>query len=206
MELFGYNYLYKQFPLAGSFDLVTYASNPFNAVPVGFDVNYNQGLELAHRTEDGYKEWIYSETGGFGALLNANVVLANLAPPGSAFTITLYDSTHTFKAQINDFSQEPIGFSGWHDFWSSNEQILSGDYIHVQADNGFDLEHQVPNLSIAGDPDTDLVYGQAPPNSLVFIHSDADGEGFVASKPERRIYHRVRPVARSLGRWRVRRK
>ncbi|MBC8252789.1 MAG: hypothetical protein H8E35_02015, partial [Ardenticatenia bacterium] len=170
------NYLY---PIGGSFDMLVTATSPFTGTPAGFDVNYNLGYEVAHRTADDYLERISRETGGFGVIMPANTVLANLVWPGVPFTITLYDSGGGFKAQLTGTSEEPIGFSGWQDFWGTGQQIETGDRVQVQSAAGFSQTLVIPDLIIAPDAASDVVYGQAPANALLYVEVENQGQGFV---------------------------
>jgi len=184
VELSGGYWMSKLYPQAGSFDLVTTASSPFTATPLGFDVDFNVGYNVNHRTADGFIDRIYRETGGFGVFINGNAVVANLAPAGSAYTITLFDSGYTPKAQLTGFSNEPSGDIGWQDFNSSGEQIHPGDWVQVQSSAGYSQSMQIPNLTLNADPETDVIFGQGPENSLILINSDPDGDGYVPTDAE----------------------
>jgi uncharacterized repeat protein (TIGR01451 family) len=184
VELSVWNWFANIYPVAGYFELKTTASSPFSATPAGFNVDYNQAFEVSHRTEDDYINRVYHETGGFGVFLRDNAVVANLAPAGSAFTITLSDSGGEYKAQLTGVSNPPTGDIGWQDFWSTNENILPGDWVQVQSSAGYSQSLQIPDLQVNADLEMGLIFGQAPPDALLMVNSDTDGDGFVPTDGE----------------------
>ena len=179
VELSGVNSNSQLYPINGGFDTLTTSGSPFTATLTAFDLHHNQSYDLNHRTADDYLERISRETGGVAVLVPANVVLANFLEPGIAYTITLRDGGDNVKAQNTGVSEEPNGYSGWYDFWYTNQQIEVGDHVQVQSAAGFSQSLVIPDLAIAPDTLNALAYGHGPANALLFVNVDGQGDGYV---------------------------
>jgi uncharacterized repeat protein (TIGR01451 family) len=179
VELDGY-YDYSQlYPVGGSFDMLVTATSPFTGAPAGFDVDNYLFYGAAHRTANDYIERIDRVTDGFGMWLPGNGMWAMLPPVGTPYTFTLYDNGGGFKAQLTGTSPQPIGGTGWRDFWSTGEQMQAGDRLQVQSAAGFSQTVTIPDITVSPDLDNDVVTGDAPANTLLYVSVDGQGEGCV---------------------------
>lgn len=170
-------------PLNGTFETLSTDGSPF-AFTLSGDVVNNLNYDVGHRTSDQHVERISRETGGFGAWLPGNVVLASLREPGVAFTITLMDGGGAFKAQHTGVSTGASGFSGWNDFWADGVQVLAGDRARLESATGFSQTMDIPLLTIGLSPDRTRLVGQGPANTLLYATADGQGEGFVPTGPD----------------------
>jgi uncharacterized repeat protein (TIGR01451 family) len=167
------------YPLGGALNTLATASSPFVATVTGFDINYNLGYELVHRTENDYVERIAGWTDGFGVYLIDSEVRGTLLPPGTPFTITLRDGGGGFKAQLTGTSMEPTGDIGQWDFRNVDENIEASDHVQVESASGFSHTVVIPDLIIFPDADADIVYGQGPADALLYVDVEEQGQGFV---------------------------
>ena len=169
----------RLYPAGGYFDMLITATSPFTGIPAGFDVRNGVGYWAGHRTADDLMEGMYREVDWVEVNPRGNALEALLYPPGTVYTITLYNSGGGQKAQVTGTSNDPIGNTGGRDFWGSGQRIEVGDYVQVQGDNGFSQTVDILPLSVFQDADNDLISGQGPPNTLLYIEVENQGRGFV---------------------------
>ena len=120
------------------------ATSPFTVDATGFDVRNAVRYGVSHRTVDEYIERIYREVDWVEIERSDNGLEAVLYPPGTVYTITLYDGGGGWKAQLNGTSNDPIGETWWQDFWGPGEQIEAGDRVQVQSAAGFSQKQRKP--------------------------------------------------------------
>jgi uncharacterized repeat protein (TIGR01451 family) len=178
VELFG-NYNQAQlYPINGQFAMLVTATSPFTATPSGFEVRGDLAYDVAHRTANDYLERISRNTDDIGTVIPWNSYGGIVNPPGSAYTVTLYDSGGTFKAQSTGISEQPNG-SFWQNFDSSGQRITAGDHLQIQSAAGFSYTAEIPDIIISPDLATDRISGYGPANALLLIGVDKQGQGFV---------------------------
>lgn len=186
VELSGNYWQGYLYPAGGEFATLATASSPFTVTLSGFDVSGNLTYEVAHRVAGDHLERIHRQTDGFGTVPDHNRVELVLNPPGVAYTVTLYNSEGAIKAQVTGNSGEPIGES-WVDLEPTGARIEPGDFLQVQSAAGFSHTIQIPALTVNGDPNTDIIYGQGPANSLLWVSVDNHGQGFVPTDSDGRF-------------------
>jgi uncharacterized repeat protein (TIGR01451 family) len=180
VELSGRDWEGAFFPVGGQFEmLVTATGGAWIAAPAGFDLNNHLRYDVGHRTEGHYLQFIAREPDWIGVEFNGNAVVGAVTPPGTAYTITLLDPAGSHKAQLTGVSQDPIGRLGWRDFGGEGVRIALGDKVQVQSAAGFSQTLVVPHFDVWGNADTDVAHGEAPPDVLLYVSVDDEGEGFV---------------------------
>jgi uncharacterized repeat protein (TIGR01451 family) len=178
VELSG-NYNQSQlYPANGQFALLATTTSPFTAVPGGFDVRGDLAYDVAHRTAGDYVERISRNTDALGAVAQWNAFGGTVNPPGSAYTVTLYNGSGGFKAQKTGISSQSNG-NIWDDFGSTGQQIEPGDHLQIQAAAGFSYTAQILAVTINPDLATNIVSGYGPANALLLVGVDNQGQGFV---------------------------
>ena len=166
------------YPAGGSFDMLVTATSPFTATPSGFDVCNAVGYDVGHRTSDEYLELISREVDWVRVWPRENLLIAVLSPPGTAYTLTLYDGSGDLKGELTGTSGPPIG-RFWRHFGEVGQQIEVGDRIQVQSAAGFSQTVFIPPLTLEIDAANDLVSGSGPANSLLYMEVDNGGRGYV---------------------------
>jgi len=179
VQLSGWQWNGWLYPAGGEFNMPLTATSPFTGTPTGFDVRNGTGYWTAHRTTDDYVENISREADWIEVDPRGNGLEAVLYPPGTAYTVTLYDGSGSQKAQSTGTSNDPIGHTGWRDFWWSDEHIMPDDRVQVQSAAGFSQTVKVPAMTINADADADFISGQGPANALLFVDVEDQGQGFV---------------------------
>ncbi len=178
IELSG-NYNQPQlYPANGQFAMLVTATSPFTATPGGFDVRGDLAFNVIHRTVGDHVEGISRNTDVLGAVAQWNAFGGNVNPPGSSYTVTLYNGSGGFKAQKTGTSAQPAG-NIWDDFGSTGQQIEPGDYLQIQSVAGFSDTVEIPAITVSPDLATNVITGYGPANALLLVGVDNQGQGFV---------------------------
>jgi uncharacterized repeat protein (TIGR01451 family) len=192
VELSG-NYNQPQlYPANGQFTMLVTATrpltatSPFTATPGGFDVRGDLYFEVAHRTAGDYVERISRSINGLGAIAQWNTFRGIVNPPGTAYTVTLYNGSGDFKAQKTGESSQPGGnIEG--NFGNTGQQMEPGDHLQIQAAGGFNYTLEIRDITIHPDVDADVVAGYGPANALVLVNVENQGQGFVPTDGDGRF-------------------
>ena len=186
VELSG-NYNQPQlYPANGQFALLGTANGSFTLTPAGFDVRGDLVYNVAHRTPEDYLERISRGTDVLGAVIPWNAHGGVINPPGTAYTVTLYAGSWTFKAQLTGESEQSAG-NIWQDFWSTGQQIEPGDHLQLQSAAGFSYTVEIPAITINPDPATNTISGYGPANALLLVSVDNQGQGYVPTAGDGRF-------------------
>lgn len=167
------------YPLYGAAAQTAVASSPFTANFANFDVRDGAILKWSHyNPATGYANeiaaWGENYLSYFEVALHHGVG-GFTALPDDPVTASLYDETHALLVTTaNDGDDDP------HRFWLSNfdgHPFLPGYWITLTSASGWTAGLQIPDLTVAGDPQTEMVTAVGPAG-LLFMDGGREGSGF----------------------------
>lgn len=152
------------YPVHSQMGIVESVSSPFTATFTGFDLRDGCTVQVEHFDANNFATRIQQEVHYFQ--VNPSHGVEGVAPNANeVVTATLYDAGGLSLASTNnDRNDNPWRF--WLDDFGEY-RIQTGHWVTVTSESGWSAGIQMPTLTIRGDADTDLLWGEGP-KALLF--------------------------------------